>query len=77
MNKWKLTAIIFIILFVAETSFVGYGFYLIEKDTKDYYECLYNICEDYPEANFETPICRCYDYDVLGNFVIAKSEYIN
>lgn len=61
MNGWKLTAIIFIILFVAETIFfvwlVQNGFEEIEKEN----ECAINICEWYDAYQYYDSICYCYE----------------
>ena len=76
MNRWKLIAIIFIVLFVLETSFVLWGLKINADYERDYYSCMYDICEDYPYADYLEPICSCYDYDIMGELVIAKEDYI-
>ncbi|KKM10463.1 hypothetical protein LCGC14_1721800, partial [marine sediment metagenome] len=44
MNGWKLTAIIFIVLFILETVFfigiLSIGFSEIDKEN----QCIYNVC---------------------------------
>ena len=39
-------------------------------------QCLYNICAKYPQAYYEEDVCTCYEYDVLGNYQVAKEVYM-
>ena len=73
---WKIIAIIFMILFVIETAWIVYSInsYQISADKSN--NCLYNLCKEYPDAYYESNICYCYDYDLLGELVIAKIEYM-
>jgi len=75
-NGWKITAIIFIILFVAETAFIGWGAYLVQHEEENRAECYYEICKDYNNADYniyrKDNVCYCYTDD----FEIAKSEYL-
>jgi len=75
---WKVTAIIFIILFVAETSLIIYGTYLLKKDNENTLSCYYDVCKDSLDADYDTntQLCNCYDNDVLGNLIITKQELI-
>lgn len=75
-KKWKPIAIIFIILFTLETLFVGWGVILAIEEEEKNYECLYDICDDYPQAYYDDPICYCYDYDVLGQLIVVDEEYM-
>ncbi len=77
-NRWKLTAIIFICLFVVENLFVAWGYYSLIQDTNQEKECLFEICEDYPQAelDFNTDICYCYEYSVLDELIVAKEEWM-
>jgi len=77
MNKWKVTAIVFIVLFLALLSFNIWGYYLITQETKDTIECYYDVCEGYPEAYFDAGVCTCYDYGEDGNFKIVDISYID
>ncbi len=77
VNGWKITAIIFIVLFILETiSFVGlmmWGAAILNEESEKETECIYNVCsgaegyiyDDYYE------ICECY---IDGE--IVKSEYM-
>lgn len=61
MNKWKIIAIIFITLFVLETSVIVWMVYSgIELQENDY-KCAYEICENYESYNYDfyTDICYC------------------
>jgi len=71
---WKVLAIIFIILFILENLWVGYGFYIIRQEERKITECYYDVCEDYPEAELVGNVCFCYDYDLMGNFVVVDTE---
>lgn len=75
-DKWKTTAIIAIILVVIEAGFIGWIFYYGTQYEKDNYECLYDICNEYDYAEFLDPICYCYEYDLLGELITAKTEYM-
>lgn len=75
-KTWKTIAIIFIVLFTLETSMILYGNYLINKETKETNSCYYDICEEYPEAIYDSGICYCYDYDVLGNLNVVKTKVV-
>lgn len=75
VNKWKVTALIFIILFLAETIFLGYALSLANEDIEKENECAYNICEEgelYLYYEFEG-ICECYDED----YNLIKQEYMS
>jgi len=63
--KWKTLALIFIVITILETTFIGYLFILgTELDNKET-RCAYDICVDYPSYSFNqlTNICECYKDD--------------
>ena len=75
MNGWKVTAIVFIILFILETIFfisiVSIGFSDLNKEN----QCMYNVCggesyDSYVYYEFEG-ICECYK-----SGIVKKMEYI-
>ena len=74
--NWKVIAIIFMTLFILETAWIGLGWWLIVQEENQTNECYYNICADYPEALYESNVCYCYDYDLLGEFVVVETEYM-
>ena len=73
--NWKTTAIIFMILFFLLLGYNIFGITLYYLDISNTNDCLYNYCGDYPDAYYEDGICYCYDYDLLGNLVVAKTRY--
>lgn len=75
-NKWKVVAIIFIILFTLETLMIIWGTILIQEEEEKTAECYYDICEDYPEAYFLDDYCYCYDYDQTGELDLVLMEYM-
>jgi len=77
VNKWKVTAIIFISLFLAETFLVGWGMYMVAKEEKLVNLCYYDVCSDYENAEYISGVCFCYEYDMLGNAQVAKTEVMN
>ena len=70
-NGWKITAIIFMTLFIMETAFVGWGMYLVSHEEDVRNECYYEYCADSYDAmwnvNVLNNICYCYneDYEVI------------
>ena len=74
MNKWKVIAIVFIVLFTLETSFLVFSLMVYNKEVKDTNICYYEVCEDYPEAVLEDGLCHCYGYSVLDELVLTKTE---
>lgn len=75
-NKWRTIAIIFIILFILETALIVWSINIAYSEEDNWNECLYNICGEYPDAYYQENVCECYDYDVLGNLMVAKTEYM-
>ena len=75
-NKWKTIAIIFIVLFTLETSIWIWAFWDLTRDDARIKECYYDVCGEYPEANYEDDICYCYEYDFFGELVLTKTEYM-
>jgi len=63
LNSWKITAIIFIVLFILETVLFIYLYKLgVEVYDKEA-ECSINICKPHHDAFFYDPIgeiCYCY-----------------
>jgi len=75
-TTWKVLAIIFITLFILETAFVIWGMMLVSNEEAKTEECYYEVCRDYPDAWLEGNICSCFEYDILGNLVVSKTELI-
>lgn len=74
--NWKVVAIIFIGLFIVENLIIVWGFVLAHNEEKQTNICYYDICSEYPEADFTNELCSCYDYDVLGKLTIVKQKYL-
>lgn len=76
-NGWKITAIIFMTLFIIETFFVGYGAYLVIDEEEKSNECYYNFCSNHEEATYNEGICLCYDWNEgIQEYEVAKEIYI-
>jgi hypothetical protein len=62
-NKWKTIAIIFIILFTLETTFLVWSTISYMKEEDLTYECFYDVCGDYYDALYDNHYCTCYNED--------------
>ena len=73
VNGWKITAIVFIILFILQTLLFGllimWGIDSIEKEET----CIYNVCDGYDSYAFDDYSNLCYCYE---NHEVVKQEYI-
>jgi len=74
--NWKTIAIIFICLFALETFFFTWSYIYYEIEEEKTYTCYYEICNGYPYAEYVEKVCSCYDYDMMGDYVLEKEEYI-
>ena len=75
-KKWKGIAIIFIIitaLIFISSILLGISERVEDNKTKI---CFYEICANYPDAEYYEDVCTCYDYDTLGRLTIVKEEYM-
>jgi len=75
-TTWKALAIVFMILFWVETILVLWGLVYIFAVEEKEYECLYDVCGEHAYAEFDDPICYCYEYDVFGELILDKTEYM-
>jgi hypothetical protein len=75
-TTWKTLAIIFFILFLLETFWIGYSTYLVYEEIDKTNTCFYDICSEYPDAYYLNDICTCYDYDMFGEYIVAKEVYM-
>jgi len=75
-NVWKGLAVVFIILFIIENMFFIWAYFSLEAEEDKINDCLYNICSEYPDAEFFEDVCYCYDYDVIGDLVVVKTEFM-
>ena len=75
--NWKSLAILFMIIFVLENSFIIWGYSLIVEEEDNTLMCYYEICEDYSEALYEDDVCFCYGLDVTGTeYIVKKTEIL-
>jgi len=67
MNGWKVTAIIFIILFIVETMFVYWAWTLGTDMIEQENTCSKNICSNYESFIYDEygETCYCYVGDEL------------
>ena len=75
-NGWRIIAVvcIAIVALIIISNFVNYATY--EKEEAKMNECYYDICREYPDADYSEDVCYCYDYDVLGDLIIVDTEYM-
>ena len=72
MMNWKAIAIVFIILFLLETAYIGYSINYYNQEVENQNECFYDICSTYPDAYYELGICYCIDeYNNWGNGILV------
>lgn len=74
MNGWKVTAIIFIILFILENLFWGWAIWYGIQEEKKATECYYDVCENY-EAFYDAGVCSCLELGENG-YDVAKTTVI-
>lgn len=72
-NGWKITAIIFIILFAASVFFMIWAY----KEGSDYIKqeekCIYDICGRFESYLYDDSVSMCYCFE---DGEIVKEEYI-
>ncbi len=74
--NWKVVAIIFLALFLVENFYLGWALWSVGVEDDKINECYYDICSDYPDAEYLEDVCFCYDYDVLGELRVVETEYM-
>ena len=76
MNKWKVMAIVELVLILSSLGFllVGYYKFLVKENlTKD---CYYVVCADFPQAEYSNDLCSCYNINQEGNFELAFTRLL-
>lgn len=73
---WKILGMIILILFLIENLFFFLAISYAEAEEEKTYECYYEICKDYPDAEREGDLCHCYDFDLLEQLTLVKTEYM-
>ena len=74
--NWKLIAVIFIVIAILESILICYSLISYSNQIKETNECFWDICGDYPDAQYDNGICSCIDYDMFGNEIISHTEYM-
>ena len=59
---WKTTAIIFIILFILETTFLVWVIVIGEKSIDKENECIFNVCSEGDSFSYDSVNEYCYCY---------------
>lgn len=77
-ETWRTLFWIVFVLFVAETSIIGLGWYYADKDIAKENQCQYTVCAGEAAYDFDTTksVCTCYKEDNLGYLVESKTELI-
>ena len=73
MNKWKIMAIIFIVISVLEFGILCWAWNTGTEMMKDEMECVYNICEEGQSYYYDDLESMCYCYE---NHEIVKQVYL-
>ena len=73
---WKAIAITFGISFILMVLINLLSIATQIKESERTNQCYYEVCEGYPEATLIEDICSCYDYDLIGDLVVAKEKYM-
>ena len=75
VNKWKVTAIIFIVYSVLLTATIAWGISIVNEEEAATNECYYNTCEEYYDGYWEAGVCTCYNLNEYGEYEIARTVY--
>lgn len=75
-RRWKAVAIVLIIFTLVMIAFTVVALIEEKNYTDKVNTCYYDICSTYPDAWYADDVCTCYDYDVLGDLMVEKEEYI-
>ena len=75
-NTWKLIAIVFIIITLLETALIIWSISTYYDDLEKSNICYYEICINNTDAYYESGVCYCYDYNLLGELDIVKTKLI-
>ena len=76
-NGWKTTAIIFIILFLLETSLLVWAVTTSVADEEKLNKCYYEICSDTDDAFYENYLCTCMNWNSdTENYETVRTKYM-
>lgn len=71
-NRWRVIAIIFIVLFLVQTAGAVWIVYQARQAVNDEYTCAVNICGGENEAyyfDYPNEICYCFENNEITNSV--------
>ena len=66
--SWKAIAIVFIILFLVETSLIGFVWVAGGKYLEEETECANDFCGGYDAYLYQDGVCKCY----TGNELVKE-----
>lgn len=73
---WKIMAIIELVLLIVGIGFLWLSLHIANQEVEKQNICYYDLCGEYIDAWYSENICYCYEEDVLGTLVVAKSQYM-
>ena len=74
-NKWKVIAIIFICLFVGLLALNILSYVIVVNEEDAIYDCYYNTCEEYYDADYSYGLCTCYSLNEYGEYEVESTSY--
>jgi uncharacterized protein YacL (UPF0231 family) len=74
VNGWKVTAIIFMVLFAIVVGVIALALVWVSEDVAKENECIFNVCENTGRYLYYTDesLCECYTED----FELIKQRYL-
>ena len=78
MNKstWKAVAIVSIVVLIVLLISAMLIIRSADKELEKENLCYYEICGGYPDVDYQDKVCTCYDYDIVGYLIVAKTQYM-
>lgn len=75
---WKTIAIILMAILIILFVIVIWSNASYNKEMKETNICYFDVCEQYPDAEYDyyEKVCYCYDYDMMGDLVLSKTKYM-
>ena len=73
---YKVLAVVVIIVWLFTVGLVWWIYNLGVQEYEQESECYYDLCNQYADAWLDNDVCFCYEYDMLGEAVVAKTTYM-